>query len=168
LVNGVPQPPDTSSVKAPFPAAVPGEALAAQTPSQPLSAPTPAASAVETCSPTTYLEKRTALIQALESKTNFARVPSLWKEFVDTCLLGNSPPMPVALEWATAGQDPAKQRAALVNLVATLKKMKVLNDDLEKEIIERWSKTSGGKRRRRMTPKRRRVRNSTFRRHRKH
>jgi hypothetical protein len=147
---------------------VPEGALAAQTPSQPLSTPTPAAAAVETCSPTAYLEKRTALIQALESKANFARIPSLWKEFVDTCLLGNSPPMPVALEWAAAGQNPAKQRAALENLVATLKKMKVLNDDLEKEIIQRWESSRGGKRRRRTTPKRRRVRNSTFRRHRKH
>jgi hypothetical protein len=150
---------------------VPEGALAAQTPSQPLSTPTPAAAALESCSPTAYLEKRTALIQALESKSNFARIPSLWKEFVDTCLLGNSPPMPVALEWAAAGQNPTKQRAALENLVATLKKMKVLNDDLEKEIIQRWESSTGGKRRRRTTPKRKRVRkarNSTFRRHRKH
>jgi hypothetical protein len=172
LANGVPLPPGPSSVKAPVPAAVvPEGALAAQTPSQASSTPTPAASAAEICSPTAYLEKRTALISALESKANFARIPSLWKEFVDTCLLGNSPPMPVALEWAAALQNPAKQRAALENLVATLKKMDVLNDGLEAEIIQRWTNSSGGKRRRRKTPKRRRVgkaRNSTFRRHRKH
>ena len=82
--------------------------------------------------------------------------------------MGSTPPMPLAVQWTEAGQDSDKQQAALVNLVATLKKMKVLNDTIEAEIIDKWAKDTGGKRRRQKTPKRRRVRKSTFRRHRKH
>jgi hypothetical protein len=171
LANGVPLPPGPSSVKAPLPAAVvPEGALAAQTPSQPLSTPTPEAEALETCNKTEYLEKRTALISALESKKNFAKVPLLWKELVDTCLKGNAPPMPLAIEWQEAKKDPTKQQPVLIKFVAYLKKFGFLNPTLEAEIIQRWESSTGGKRRRK-TPKRRRVhkaRNSTFRRHRKH
>jgi hypothetical protein len=172
LFSGVPVPPGPSSVKAPLPTAVvPEGALAAQTPSQPLSTPTPEAEALEICSPAKYLEKRTALISALESKKNFARVPLLWKELVDTCLKGNAPPMPLAIEWQEAKKDPTKQQPVLIKFVAYLKGKGFLNPILEAEIIQRWESSTGGKRRRRTTPKRKRVRkarNSTFRRHRKH
>jgi hypothetical protein len=145
------------------------QSLAAQAPSQASSEATPDAKAQETCEPTAYLEKRKALIDALENRAKFKKIPKLWSRFVDTCLQGDAPPMPLSKEWRAAGQDVDKQKAALVNLVATLKKMNVLDDTLEDKIVSNWMMELGGKRRR--TPKggkRRRVRNSTFRRHRKH
>jgi len=137
------------------------KSLAAQAPSQTSSEPTPDAKAQETCEPKVYLEKRKALIDALENRARFGQIPKLWSNFVDTCLQGDSPPMPLSREWRAAGQDVVKQKAALVNLVATLKTMGVLDDTLEDKIVSNWMTELGGRRRRK-------ARNSTFRRHRKH
>jgi len=139
------------------------KSLAAQAPSQTSSDPTPDAKAQETCEPKVYLEKRKALIDALENRARFRQIPKLWSKFVDTCLQGDSPPMPLSREWRAAGQDVVKQKAALVNLVATLKTMGVLDDTLEEKIVSNWMTELGGRRR-----TSRKVRNSTFRRHRKH
>jgi hypothetical protein len=137
------------------------KSLAAQAPSQTSSDPTPDAKSQETCEPKVYLEKRKALIDALENRARFRQIPKLWSKFVDTCLQGDSPPMPLSREWRAAGQDVVKQKAALVNLVATLKTMGVLDDTLEDKIVSNWMTELGGRRRRK-------ARNSTFRRHRKH
>ena len=137
------------------------KSLAAQAPSQTSSEPTPDAKSQETCEPTVYLERRKALIDALENRARFRQIPRLWSKFVDNCLQGDSPPMPLSREWRAAGQDVVKQKAALVNLVATLKTMGVLDDTLEDKIVSNWMTELGGRRRRK-------ARNSTFRRHRKH
>jgi len=148
------------------------KSLAAQVPSQTSSEPTPDAKAQETCEPTVYLEKRKALIDALENRAKFKKIPKLWSRFVDTCLQGDSPPMPLSREWRAAGQDVDKQKAALVNLVATLKTMGVLDDTLEEKIVSNWTTEFGGRRptsrKGRKGRQVRKARNSTFRRHRKH
>jgi hypothetical protein len=169
LFSGVPLPPGPSSVKAPLqaaPAAAPEpEAAAALNPASEVSPPVNNLQ----CDPKAYAVNRQALLDALEHPNKNADIGKLWTAFLDACTMGNSPSVELSRRWLLA-KDLNAKKLVIADLVATLRyKMDVLSPELEAKILAEWRKSGG--RRRRTTPKRKRVRkarNSTFRRHRKH
>ena len=139
------------------PAAVPAPAAGDSPLLHPIAAADPPAASSppvdRACDTTIYTDERAKLIDAL-SKRNLDVIASTWAKMLEAC--GDATPPPkslVAFREAKTNEDKAQ---AVVDVIASL----VENNTITQEKANALLAGSGGKRRR--------VRKSTFRRHRKH
>ena len=169
--------PSADAPAAAAPAAAPdvlAHSIAAVAPNADSSAPVD-----RVCDNRVYADERAKLIDAL-SKRKVDDIADTWAKMLQAC--GDFTPPPRSLTAFRDAKTREDQVQAIINVILSIVKNKTISEEKGMELLGLDSikalrallpadAPTGGKRRRRKTPKRKRVRkarNSTFRRHRKH